>query len=170
LLKNQIALENCRGLQEVFVEAYVGRSLVVGGFSGIARVGQVHSSGDRLFTNKVASIEKLVDQYKLPLALEEVKRLFASLLVIDSCDKKLALSSVKLAREYQIVMKMELGKQNQSPERQLELSAYMCLGQVSGNHQLLFLKNAMGQAYKLKCFIYSSLFAKRILSLVDVKL
>jgi hypothetical protein len=69
---------------------------------------------------------------------------------------------------YLLSVKLEQQKGSETQERVLELAAYMSCFQVETAHKLLFLKNAMGMAYKSKCFVYSAFFAKKIINLMQV--
>ena len=44
----------------------------------------------------------------------------------------------------------------------------MSMCNVQPSHRILFLKNSMGYAYKLKNYIYASYFAKKIVQIGEV--
>ena len=46
--------------------------------------------------------------------------------------------------------------------------SYAAICKVQPTHQILFLKSAMNNAYKLGNFIYAAFFARRIIALVEV--
>lgn len=189
LLNRQIGVINFEPLKEIFKFVYLGSKIETPGYSICPPLlfELIHDS------NKITNIKKTIPPISIKFShltelLKEGYKCFQLGKFNDSLNTfqkilynipvivvnhKSEVDEVKelvnVSRNYITACRIELQRRKESnPLRQLELSCYMSHCNLQPNHMLLVLNLAMTNAFKLKNYINSADFARRILEIKEV--
>ncbi len=171
VLKKQVGVIEPEPFREIFVGIYSHQSLMMA--TPLATQPSLVQLSSPAVTvarlqQQIQQAGELLDEYALEesLALLRSTILMTPLLTEDPLNEYPSL--VSSAKEYIMAIQLESRKRSKSlgTEEAVQLNLYQCLCKVQDSHKVLFLKSAMLQLYKEKCFIYANWVALRLLGLL----
>lgn len=191
LLNRQIGVINFEPLKEIFRSVYYGSEIFCPGYSISPPIGyELIHDGSKINTMKKTIppstikfshlVERLKEGYKyfqlgkFTESMNTFLKILTSLpllIVSHKSESDEVKELVSVSRDYITACRLELYRrsiQSNDGIRGLELSCYMTHCNLQANHLLLVLNLAMTSAYKLKNYITSADFARRILEINEI--
>ncbi|CAK0784913.1 hypothetical protein CVIRNUC_008118 [Coccomyxa viridis] len=190
LLNRQLGIGNFEPLKPFFLEVYSGALAVVPTLPGtpIVPVPLEHagSADERksasspalpytlsTLEERLKGMYRSVTDGKFSEALRQVNALLAiiPLTVVATRHEVDELKElISIAREYSIGLRCEIERKDpekdlisKDPKRAAELAAYFTHAKLQGSHEVLSLRSAMTQFYKLENYATAGIFARRLL-------